>query len=193
MKAGIDAAPDDSKYTAESFEKALGAGSVDISMLNSTLGVLDMSARKLAVKCVSDTAAMSRETAAQAATMESYDWSQWEKKGLDAELIAEVKSIMEAGVAKEISMIPELIKENQLDELQKEVVDAFKGPGGFLELASAEEKAAKAGMLKALADMEKLEVDAVGIRDVTIAEILEREPELRAEIEEEIKNNNWGY
>ena len=23
--------------------------------------------------------------------------------------------------------------------------------------------------------------------------VLEREPELRAEIEEEIKNNNWGY
>ena len=36
-------------------------------------------------------------------------------------------------------------------------------------------------------------LDAVGIKDVTIAEILEREPELREEIEEEIKNNNWGY
>ena len=30
----------------------------------------------------------SARAAAQAATMESYDWSQWEKKGLDAELIA---------------------------------------------------------------------------------------------------------
>ena len=50
-----------------------------------------------------------------------------------------------------------------------------------------------AGMTKCLESMEKLEVDAVGLREVTIAEILEREPELRAEVEEEIKNNNWGY
>ena len=59
--------------------------------------------------------------------------------------------------------------------------------------ASKEEAAAKAGMATCLAAMEKLEVDAVGLREVTIAEILEREPELREEIEEEIKNNNWGY
>ena len=61
------------------------------------------------------------------------------------------------------------------------------------QMASKEEAAAKAGMATCLASMEKLEVDAVGLREVTIAEILEREPELREEIEEEIKNNNWGY
>lgn len=38
------------------------------------------------------------------------------------------------------ALMPELIKENKLDELQKEVTSAFKGPGGFLELAAAEEK-----------------------------------------------------
>lgn len=60
---------------------------------------------------------------------------------------------------------------------------------GLLEHASKEEKAAEAGLLQCIADMEKLEVDVQGVADVTIGEILEREPELRAEIEEELKNN----
>jgi len=31
-----------------------------------------------------------------------------------------------------------------------------------------------------------------GVSDLTIADILEREPELRAEIEEELKNDVWA-
>lgn len=47
-------------------------------------------------------------------------------------------------------------------------------------------------MANIIAEMEKLQLDVEGIKNVTIAEILEREPELRAEIEEEIKNNVWA-
>ena len=63
---------------------------------------------------------------------------------------------------------------------------------GLLEAASKEEKAAEAGLLQCIADMEKIELDVTGVADVTIGEILDREPELRAEIEEEIKNNIWA-
>ena len=65
-------------------------------------------------------------------------------------------------------------------------------PSGLFEMASKEEKASEAGMLQCIADMEKLQVDVAGVANVTIGEILEREPELRAEIEEEIKNNVWA-
>ena len=65
-------------------------------------------------------------------------------------------------------------------------------PRTQFELASKEEKAAEATLLECVAEMEKLSVDADGISEVTIAEILEREPELRAEIEEEIRNNVWA-
>lgn len=194
MKAQIELKPaEGSVYTAATYESAMKAGKIDAALLSSTLSSIDISAKKLALKCVADSASMAKEKAEEEAIMAGYDWSQWEKKGLDASVVAEVKSIMESGLAAEKALMPELIKENKLDELQKEVTSAFKGPGGFLELAAAEEKAAKAGMLSCLEAMEKLEVDAVSIRDVTIAEILEREPELRAEIEEEIRNNNWGY
>jgi hypothetical protein len=194
MKAKIEAKPAAGEvYTPETFEADLKSGKVDVSLLSNTLSDFDVTARKLAMKCVSDMSTMAREKAEEEATMAGYDWSQWERKGLDSAVVSEVRAIMEQGVAAEQQLVPELTKENQLDEMEKEIVQAFKGPGGFLETASAEEKAATAAMLTCISDMEKLEVDAVGLRDVTIAEILEREPELRAEIEEEIKNNNWGY
>ena len=198
------------------------------------------------MKCVTDSNMMNKEQAAEEATMAGYDWSQWERKGLDAATIAEVKGIMEAAAAAEGAAVPEMIKENKLDELEKEIKAAFEGSGGFLEEAAKQEKAAEAAMLQCIADLEKLEVDALGLRDVTIAEsacpppharcllpppplrsaapkpcrraaaareresrnvrcsrlggllvrvraVLEREPELREEIEEEIRNNNWGY
>ena len=233
MKAQIAMKPDESLYTADSFDAALKSGKVDMSMLSSTLDTIDPAARKLAMKCVSDANMMAKTKESEEAIMADYDWSVWEKKGLDPETIAEVKAIMEKGIADEAAMLPELMKEQGIEELQKSVKDAFNGPDGFLEvrtppppplplyssaprlslsndsrraltltppplpspqqMASKEEAAAKAGMATCLASMEKLEVDAVGLREVTIAEILEREPELREEIEEEIKNNNWGY
>jgi len=191
MKAKIESKADSSLYTGASFKSALDAGKVDPSMLSSTLGTMDISAKKLAMKCVMDSSAMVKEMEEQKEMIDAYDWAQWEKKGLDAATIAEVKAVMAAGVDAEKGMLGDT--KGAFEAMEKEISAAFKGPGGFLELAAGEEKAAAAGMAKCLADMEKLELDAVGIRDVTIAEILEREPELRAEIEEEIKNNNWGY
>jgi hypothetical protein len=60
------------------------------------------------------------------------------------------------------------------------------------ELASKEEKAAAAGMEEILKEMEQLESYVEGVADLTIADILEREPELRAQIEEELKNDVWA-
>lgn len=194
MKAKIGAKPATGEiYLKETFEQDLKAGQVDTSLLTSTLADFDIRARKLALKCVNDAAHMKREKAEEDGVMAAYDWSQWERKGLDAAVIQEVRAIMQDGVEHEKERLPELVKENKLDDLEREVLHAFKGPDGFLDLAGKEETAARAGMLNCLSDMEKLELDAMGLRDVTIAEILEREPQLRAEIEEEIKNNNWGY
>ena len=49
-----------------------------------------------------------------------------------------------------------------------------------------------ASMAAALKEMEGMSVYVDGVKDLTIAEILEREPELRAEIEEELKNDVWA-
>ena len=59
-------------------------------------------------------------------------------------------------------------------------------------MASKEEKAADAGLLQCIAELELLEKQVDGVSTQTIAEILEQEPELRKEVEEEVANNVWA-
>ena len=54
---------------------------------------------------------------------------------------------------------------------------------------SKEEKAADATLMTCIAEMELLTKQMEGISEQTIAEILEQEPEMRKEIEEELENN----
>jgi len=55
-----------------------------------------------------------------------------------------------------------------------------------------EEKAADATLMTCIAEMELLTKQMEGISEQTIAEILEQEPEMRKEIEEELENNVWA-
>jgi len=47
-------------------------------------------------------------------------------------------------------------------------------------------------LLQNVADLETLEKQIDGVKTQTIAEILEMEPELRKEVEEEVANNVWA-
>ena len=192
MKEKMDAKPaEDTFYPEAKFKSDLASATVDMSLLSATLTEVGPEAKKLCMKSVSDATSMTKEVAEGKAMMESYDWGQWEAKGLDKDIIAEVKAILDKGIAEAAAGREARVADIVAKE--KEVKAAFEGSDGFLEKASKRSVAAKAAMAAALAEMEKLELDAVGIKDVTIAEILEREPELRAEIEEEIRQNNWGY
>jgi len=170
-------------YTPEAFSAALAAGTVDTTLLSSTMDFSD-DARKMVMKLNMGVASMNKEMA----TPMVADFSAMEAK-LDASVVAEVSSIFS-------SELEAAMKENdsstEIVALEKEISAMFTGSGGLYELASKEEKASEAGMLQCIADMEKLEVDVQGVSSVTIGEILDREPELRAEIEEEIKNNVWA-
>jgi len=172
-------------YTPEAFSAALAAGTVDASLLSQTMDFSD-EARKMVMKLNMECASMAKDMA----TETSIDLASDPKlAGVDPAIVAKVQSIL--GSELEAAM-----KENdsstEIGNLQKEISALFSGSDGLFELASKEEKAAEAGMLQCIADMEKLEVDVQGVSNVTIGEILDREPELRAEIEEEIKNNVWA-
>ena len=67
------------------------------------------------------------------------------------------------------------------------------GEAGKAEARAAkEEKAADATLMTCIAEMELLTKQMEGISEQTIAEILEQEPEMRKEIEEELENNVWA-
>jgi len=170
-------------YTPEAFSAALSAGTVDASLLSSTMDFSD-DARKMASKLNMQASAWAKEME----TGQVADFSAYEGK-IDADIMAEIKGIFEKELAAAQS---DTSGAAEIDAVQKEWSAAFDGPDGLLSMAGKEEKAAEAGLLQCIADMEKLEVDVQGVADVTIGEILDREPELRAEIEEEIKNNVWA-
>jgi hypothetical protein len=172
-------------YTPESFDAALKASKVDMSMLSASLSELPDPAKKLAVKLAMDSAKM---TKAIEAGVTMPDWAAAEAK-IGPEIVAEIKALCEAEIA---SAQKDMEASTAFAEVEKEMKAAFEGPGGLFELASKEEKAAEAGMAQCLEAMKKVEVDAGTVATVTVAEILEREPELRAEIEEELKNNVWA-
>lgn len=180
MKAKV-AEPVAVGYTPDAFSKALEAGTVDTSLLSSTMDFSD-EARKLAMKLNTEMSSMKNEMDKSTET----DFTSWEGK-LDSSVIAEVTAIYKSaleGVGD--------TSNPEIDALEKEVTAMFSGSGGLLELAAKEEKASEAGMLQCIADMEKIAVDVAGVSSVTIGEILDREPELRAQIEEDIKNNVWA-
>lgn len=144
MKTAMETKPDmDLIYTAETFEADKNGGKINVSKLSSSLDAMDASAKKVAMKCITDSMAMEKEMADQEALMSAYDWSQWEGKGLEPETIAEVKGIMSAGIEMELKLVPDQLKASGLEGLQSEVTTAFKGAGGFLEIAAKEELAAK--------------------------------------------------
>jgi hypothetical protein len=182
MKAKIAEKPD-SGYTAEALTAALASNTVDQALLAKTLDFSD-EARKMASKLNIQASLMQKEMAKGTVA----DWAQFDGK-VDAEIVAEVKGMFEAAVKEAESDTSGV---ENIKAVMKDFDAAMNGPGGLIEQATKEEIAAKAGMVQCIADMEKLLVDIEGVSDVTIGEILDREPEMRAEIEEEIKNNVWA-
>jgi len=188
MKAKIAASSAGDGYAIGEFEAAAKAGTVDMSKLSATLGDFNDLARKMIVKLTNKSADMANNMVE--VDVGALDWSKYEGKVSDPTVVAKVKAILEKQVTEAASA--ELPMAKDLDEIEAKIVNEFNKPDGIFELASKEEKAAEATLLECVAEMEKLSVDADGISEVTIAEILEREPELRAEIEEEIRNNVWA-
>jgi hypothetical protein len=182
MKAKV-AEKVDVGYSPDAFKAALAAGTVDTGLLSQTMDFSD-DARKMVMKLNMSAASMAKEMA----TPMVADFSAMEAK-LDSSIVAEVAAIYSSELEAAMKVND---SSTEIAAMEKEISAMFTGSGGLLELASKEEKASEAGMLQCIADMEKLEVDVQDVSNVTIGEILDREPELRAEIEEEIKNNVWA-
>lgn len=118
----------------------------------------------------------------------SVDWAKYEGR-VDPAIIAEVKGIYDTELAAATDFVE---SSTAFAEVESSVKSAFDGPEGLFALGTKQEKEAVASMEDIVEQMKKLEVDVASIKDVTIAEILEREPELRAKVEEEVKNNVWA-
>jgi hypothetical protein len=171
-------------YTAAAFKADLAAGKVDSGLLAETMSFSE-TAKKMASKLNNDI-----NLAKLAGSKEvSIDWAGYEEKIITPGIVAEIKAIYEEELA--VSLAGAGL-DALAAESKSQLKAIFSGPDGLYEMASKEEKAAEAGMLQCIADLELLEKQIEGVSTQTIAEILEQEPALRERVEEEIKNNVWA-
>mmetsp|Transcript_92948 Transcript_92948/g.278828 ORF Transcript_92948/g.278828 Transcript_92948/m.278828 type:complete len:215 (-) Transcript_92948:372-1016(-) len=177
--AGSDA----SSYSVAELEKDMAAGTVDVSKLQDSLS-FNVVAQKMVSKMNADMNAA--KIAGEGPTI---DFNAWSSKVETPGLVDAIKAMYE----KELSA-PDFEKAlaAELADTQAKLAETFGGPEGLYAKAKAEEKAADAGLLQCVADLELLEKQIDGVSEQTIADILEMEPELRKEVEEEIDNANWA-
>ena len=155
---------------------------------------------------------MDREIKASAEKKE-IDWATLEAENADdPDFLAMLKQIAAAEAEMFAKASADLLAEQP--KLEKEISDHFNKEGGLLSVSAEIEAAAKKEMEDVIHKLEVLEdqmkvapphpppcARAVAhaciatwqtIDDVTVAEMLEKDPEMRKEIEEEIKNHNWA-
>lgn len=167
-------------YPVAQFQSDLAAGKVDVSKMQEALK-FSSGGSKMAVKMNSEI-----NMAAVAPTVTPPDWEAFKVKTEDPEMVEEIKKLFDAEMASDT-----FDKEVQaaLEAEQAKIKEIFTG---LKAQAATEEKATDAALLQCIADLELLETQIGGIKDQTIAEILEQEPELRKELEAEIDANNWA-
>jgi len=173
-----------SGYDETKFAADLEAGTVDTGLLTDTMDFSEEYKRH-ALKLYQGISLSKIELAKPA---KEIDWAYYSST-LDPDLVAEVKKISEKekeAVLKDPSHFVEL------DANEKTYDAGVNGAGGLMEVAKGREVAAQAGLVSIISDLEVLETDIANLKTMTIAEILENEPELRKELEAEIAEHNWA-
>jgi len=171
-------------YDPTTFKADLAAGTVNANLLAETMSFSE-AAKKMAAKLNNDMNLAKLEAAKDA----TVDWAAWEEKISSPDLVAQIKATYESelGALQSSAGIDTMVAESKAA-----LGTIFNGADGLYAMASKEEKAADAGLLQCIADLELLEKQIENVSTQTIAEVLEQEPELREKVEEEIKNNVWA-
>jgi hypothetical protein len=177
-----------SAYPAAQFKADLAAGTVDTDKLGEALSFHE-DTKKLALRMVGQLKKSQMDAAAKAGSME-IDWAAWEEKIGDAEMLADMKVTYEANMKAFDDAADKKIAE-QVKAFTSKMEASFGGPDGIFKAAGAIETEARANIASAIAELEVLEKQIEGVSTQTIAEILEMEPEMRKEIEEEMANHQW--
>jgi len=171
-------------YTEEKLAADLEAGSVDSSALKEMFGFNDH-LMKTVLKSVGKYNADKAKIAENGKT--AIDWEHFED-AIDDPVVADMKKIYETTMKEaETGTIADYEKE------QQKLVDTTKAmfEGLFAEGRKAEAEG-QAGMEQTIKDLSALSAQMTGLKEQTIAEVLESDPAMRAEIEEEMKNHQWG-
>jgi len=171
-------------YTEEKLAADLEAGTVDSTALKEMVGVNDH-LMKMTLQAVSKYGAGKAQIAENQKTV--IDWEHWEA-AIDDPVVGELKGVYEQLLKEAEGKIVPAYEKDQQDVLAK-LNEQFEG---LISEGRKAEAASKAGMEQTITDLKALEGSMTGLKEQTIAEVLEADPEMRKEIEEEMKNHQWG-
>jgi len=174
-----------SGYEPDQFAADVKAGKVNTTLLADTFDFSD-EYKKHAMKTYQEMVAAKMENAKP---VKEIDWSEFEGI-LDADLLADVKSTVATMQEEVLKKEHPIFKE--FDQMAADFKVGVDGPGGLMEMARKREAAGSAGIEGIITELETLEKDIAGLKTMTIAEILENEPELRKEVEAELSEHNWA-
>jgi len=197
-------------YTEAELAKDVEAGTIDLDKITAmmsvrTMGDLDgempawgsLFASKM--KPVKDATILActeiNEMSASTPEVAKIDWAEMEKEyveaGIDTTALLAFKAGMEETLATLEAGVSEAIGA-EVATLDKIMAMYFEGPGGMKALAKEFDEILIKEKTYALERLTEMKDEILNIRTVTVAEILEKNPEWAKEIEEDIKNHNWA-
>lgn len=187
-KQVIDKPIQGSIYPPDLYAADVENGSIDLTRLGKLFSEDDAFKREMV-----GLAARSNETvqAIKALKEPTIDWAGFDKKftsmGMPT-VVSELKAEYEASQPAFIATV-----EKARDELLAKYDDEFKKvSGGMLADLDKIAKEEAASKVKILEELQEMMYETQNIDTMTISEILEKNPEWRIAIEEDIKNHNWS-
>lgn len=187
MKADIDK-PAPLAYTPDQARADADAGKLDVGKIGELFNFMPDDTKKEAMKMASEINRMKREARDMAPV--DFDWAALEASTGDSDYVAVMKSTFEAEM--KIFQDSAAVTLDSKPAIEKQIGDSFRKSGGLFASAAAIETQAEADQAKLVQQLEDLESQMTTVEDVTIAELLERDPEMRAEVEAEIAAHNWA-
>jgi len=188
-KGIIDSPKGASAYPLDKLAADIEKGSVDVLKIGEVFGDSDKM-KKTAMSQASKTNELKKKIADF--KMPTVNWDEWQTKF--ASMPGTVDKIKEHFEAEQVKFNAEMDK-MEADMIVKgkaELDKIYTGPSGLIAKAEAADKEEAEYRVQLLAQLENLLHEAKNIETLTIAEILEKNPEWQKAIEEDLMNHNWA-
>jgi len=114
-------------------------------------------------------------------------WDEWAEK-LGDDFVAEVKADFE----KTLSEVTKTLTAKQAENAAERDALYKKNVAEIEKIAASYKATAEEGKAAVIAQLEAVVDDAENLKEMTIAKILENDPEMRKQIEDDIMNNVWA-
>jgi hypothetical protein len=178
-------------YTVAQIQADAETGSINVSKVGEIFGSHEPEQRKIMMTIASRINELARGI--QDTKVESIDWDMWTERYTSIGMGEFIEKFKADALAAEAEQEAEIAAENEklMAEWTSEITKVMEGPKGLKAAYTEMESRCKKIQADTISTLEEMKTDAMEIDTLTIASILEKNPEWKAAIEEDISNNIW--